>query len=66
MHIQMGIGHFNFLLVEYLLDPLLEGVVHIPVVLGLDPHPEAIANGTVAIAGDDSGGGRAQQPARQI
>ena len=57
MYVQMGIGHGDALLVKDVLDPLGQGKIHVPVVLGLDPDAKGVGNGAVAVAAHAGAGG---------
>ena len=53
----MGIGHFDVFLTENIEDASVDLVVHIPVILGLDPNADHITDGAVTIAGQSGKGG---------
>ena len=50
MHVQVGIGHLDALLVKYRLDPLVDLIVNVPVFRGFYPEPQDVLNGIVPIA----------------
>ena len=61
MYVQMGVGHGDALLVEDVLDPLGQGEIHVPVILGLHPDAKGVGNGAVAVAAHAGAGGGCQE-----
>ena len=57
MDIEVGVGHFDALLVEDVLHPLVDGEVYVPIVRRFGPEPQDIVDGVVSVAVHGSEGG---------